>query len=72
MAKINHFLLEYRESISKVSGKLKTEEFPLPVLRRFIQLFSDIDDSRNYSRPMDIIWNKLKKLTGRSSEDVIT
>lgn len=46
MAKINRFLLEYQESISKVSGKIKAEEFPLPVLRRFIRLFSDIGDSR--------------------------
>lgn len=46
MAKINHFLLEYQEAVSEITGPSAPDSLPAPVIRRFVKIFRDIDDSR--------------------------
>lgn len=46
MAKINHFLAEYKESVSGITGLCGADSLPVPVIRRFVRIFTGIDDSR--------------------------
>jgi len=46
MAKINHFLAEYRDSIETTGLKNNSHIPPKVVIRRFIRLFKSLDDSR--------------------------
>lgn len=45
MAKINDFLLEYKEAISVLPSEISSDP-PVFVIKRFVQLFANIDDSR--------------------------
>lgn len=45
MAKINHTILEYQETLSSVGLSLGTQP-PKAVLRRFVRLFRSVDDNR--------------------------
>ncbi|MDO4272010.1 MAG: ISAs1 family transposase [Candidatus Saccharibacteria bacterium] len=45
MAKINHFILEYKECLA-TSGITPSTKPPKVVLRRFVRLFKRVDDSR--------------------------
>lgn len=45
MAKINHTILEYQQTLSSVELPLGTRP-PKAVLRRFVRLFREVDDSR--------------------------
>ena len=46
MAKINYFLAEYKESISRITPLSGENQVPVPVIRRFVRIFTGIDDVR--------------------------
>lgn len=46
MAKINHFLAEYKESISSITPLCGENQLPVPVVHRFVRIFTGIDDTR--------------------------
>lgn len=46
MAKINHFLAEYKESIRISGTEAPSQTPPKAVMRRFVRLFKEVDDSR--------------------------
>lgn len=46
MAKINHFLTEYKEAVERTGFSPTSSTPPKVVLRRFIRLFKEVDDSR--------------------------
>ena len=46
MAKINHIIAEYKETLAGFTELRKTDSLPTPVIKRFVRIFTDIDDSR--------------------------
>lgn len=46
MAKINHIIAEYKETLAGFTELRKADSLPIPVIKRFVRVFTDIDDSR--------------------------
>lgn len=46
MAKINHFIAEYKDSVALLPDKTKSSAPPKVVMRRFIRIFKEVDDTR--------------------------
>lgn len=46
MAKINHFIAEYKDSVAMLPDKTKSSAPPKIVMRRFIRIFKKVDDTR--------------------------
>lgn len=46
MAKINHIIAEYKETLAGFTELRKADSLPIPVIKRFVRIFTDIDDSR--------------------------
>lgn len=46
MAKINHFIAEYKDSIAMLPDKIKSSAPPKIVMRRFIRIFKEVDNAR--------------------------
>ncbi len=46
MAKINHTIADYKETLAGFKELRKVDYLPIPVIKRFVRVFTEIEDPR--------------------------